>query len=114
MYAQSLPARELLNGDPVAATLFFWGPQLNSDDFAQKRDTGARSFVWPIYVALVAITWLVNYPGRLNPDLLGMLIQAQNIGELNDWHAPSVTWLLGSLFTPLLSQPAGRCWWNYY
>ena len=35
-----------------------------------------------------------------------MLIQAQNIGELNDWHAPSVTWLW-SLFTPLLGQPAG-------
>ena len=35
-----------------------------------------------------------------------MLTQAQNIGELNDWHAPSVTWLW-SLFTPLLGQPAG-------
>lgn len=62
--------------------------------------------MWPIYVALVAITWLVNYPGRLNPNSLDMLTQAQNMGELNDWHAPSVTWLW-SLFTPLLGQPAG-------
>jgi hypothetical protein len=79
---------------------------LNSDSFAEKRDSGAGRFVWPIYVALVATTWLVNYPGRINPDSLAMLWQAQHIGELNDWHAPSVTWLW-SLFTPLLGQPAG-------
>jgi hypothetical protein len=66
----------------------------------------SRRFNWTVYLALVLGAWLVNYPGRINPDTLDAITQAQNLGTLNDWQAPVVTWLL-SLFTPVLGQPAG-------
>lgn len=59
-----------------------------------------------LYLALVAVAWLVNWPGRLNPDSYDMLTQARDISTLTDWHAPIITWLW-SLFTPALGQPAG-------
>jgi len=64
----------------------------------------ARSF--PLYVVLVLVAWLVNWPGRLYPDSEDMLLQARDISSLNDWHPPVVTWLW-SLPTPMLGQPAG-------
>ena len=60
---------------------------------------------WRVYLALVLLAWLVNYPGRIGPDTLSQLTEAQNLGKLNDWHSPVVTWLF-SLFTPALGQPA--------
>ena len=71
-----------------------------------ERNLLAHRFRWVIYFGLVAIAWLVNYPGRLNPDSYDMLTQAQHVDTLNDWHSPAVIWLW-SLFTPLFGQPAG-------
>ena len=60
---------------------------------------------WRLYLALVLLAWLVNYPGRIESDTLSQLTEAQNLEKLNDWHSPVVTWLY-SLFTPALGQPA--------
>jgi hypothetical protein len=62
-------------------------------------------FSWPIYVVLVSLAWLVNFPGRLSSDTLDMITQGQYPVVLNDWQAPVVTWLY-SIFTPL-GQPSG-------
>jgi hypothetical protein len=61
--------------------------------------------VLAIYVGLVALTFSVNYPGRLTPDSLDMLTQAAHPEVLNDWHEPATIgfWLL---FAPILGQPA--------
>jgi hypothetical protein len=69
-------------------------------------DFQSPRFNWRVYAPLVLLAWLVNYPGRINPDTLSQLTEAQNIGKLGDWHSPVVTWLF-SLFTPVLGQPAG-------
>src|SRR5215469_4207299 len=61
---------------------------------------------WRVYLALVLLAWLVNYPGRIGSDTLSQLTEAQNLQKLNDWHSPVVTWLF-SLFTPALGQTAG-------
>jgi hypothetical protein len=66
----------------------------------------SQRFNWIVYLALVLVAWLVNYPGRLNPDTLDAITQSQNLGTLNDWQAPVVTWLF-AFFTPVLGQPAG-------
>jgi hypothetical protein len=63
-------------------------------------------FNWWVYLPLVLLAWFVNYPGRINPDTLSQLTEAQNIGKLSDCQAPVTTWLY-SLFTPALGQPAG-------
>jgi hypothetical protein len=63
-------------------------------------------FSWGVYLALVALAWLANYPGRINPDTLDQLTQARNLATLNDCQAPVLTWLY-SLFTPVLGQPSG-------
>jgi hypothetical protein len=60
---------------------------------------------WRLYLALVLLAWLVNYPGRIQSDTLSQLTEAQNLEKLSDWHSPVVTWLF-SLFTPALGQPA--------
>jgi hypothetical protein len=61
---------------------------------------------WAMYLGLVALTWVVNYPGRLTPDSLDMLVQAEYSFLRNDWHSVFLVWLW-SLSTPVFGQPAG-------
>jgi hypothetical protein len=76
-------------------------------DAAHKAISPAPSrFDWRVYLALVSLAWLINYPGRLNPDTLDQLTQARNLDKLGDCQAPVLTWLY-SLFAPVLGQPAG-------
>jgi hypothetical protein len=63
-------------------------------------------FSWPTYVALVLLAFLVNYPGRLDPDTIDMVTIGEYPSLLHDWHAPVLTWLY-SIFAPVLGQPAG-------
>jgi hypothetical protein len=57
-----------------------------------------------VWLVLVAVAFLINYPGRLTSDSYDMLIQARYPTYLNDWHAPTVTWLW-SLFQAFMPQP---------
>ena len=77
-----------------------------NNDAAIKLRASPSRFSWGVYLALVSLAWLVNYPGRVNPDTLDQLTQAGNLATLNDCQAPVLTWLY-SLFTPVLGQPAG-------
>lgn len=63
-------------------------------------------FSWIIYLCLVSLALLVNYPGRLNDDSIDMVNQGVNLDILTDWHAPILTFLY-TLFGPVLMQPAG-------
>ena len=58
-----------------------------------------------IYAGLVGLAFSVNYPGRLTPDSLDMLMRAAHPETLNNWHEPATIgfWLL---FAPVLGQPA--------
>ena len=58
-----------------------------------------------VYLALVAFSFLINYPGRLNPDSLDQLVQAVRPELLNDWHEPWTIYFWNSL-SPILGQPS--------
>lgn len=57
-----------------------------------------------VYALLVTVAWVVNFPGRLNPDSVDMLTQV-HINDYDDWHAPVVT-LIWSVFEPAMRQPS--------
>lgn len=72
---------------------------------SQTRRSIGKS-VFAVYAAFVAISYLVNYPGRAYPDSIGMLWAAADIQRLDSWHAPVVTFMYG-LLDPILGSPAG-------
>jgi hypothetical protein len=72
---------------------------------SQAQRSIGRS-VFAVYAGLVAVSYLVNYPGRAYPDTLGMLWAAADIQRLDDWHSPVVTFIYG-LLDPFLGSPAG-------
>jgi len=61
---------------------------------------------FPIYIGLVLIAVIVNFPGRLNPDTVSMMWQAANPTQLNTWHAPFATFVL-SFLNPAFGAPGG-------
>jgi hypothetical protein len=64
-----------------------------------------RSF-WILYLALVAIAFAANFPGRANSDTVGMFLEATDLIRLDDWHSPFITFVYGFL-GPLFGYPAG-------
>lgn len=58
-----------------------------------------------LFLFLLGAIWLVNYPGRVNPDSLEQLIGAAFPAHRTDWHSPIVAWLW-NVPAPLLGQPA--------
>jgi hypothetical protein len=58
-----------------------------------------------LFLFLLGAIWLVNYPGRVNPDSLEQLIGAAFPAYRTDWHSPIVAWLW-NVPAPLLGQPA--------
>jgi hypothetical protein len=64
-----------------------------------------RLWWWGLYLGFVAVAFFVNYPGRLYPDSLDMLTQAEHAELLNDWHGPITIWIW-KIFAPLFGQPA--------
>lgn len=59
-----------------------------NNNAAIKLRASPSRFSWGVYLALVSLAWLVNYPGRVNPDTLDQLTQAGNLATLNDWQPP--------------------------
>lgn len=59
-----------------------------------------------IYGCLMLLAILVNWPGRVFPDTVDMLWQAQNPEYVTDWHSPFITFLYGLLW-PLFGYPGG-------
>src|SRR5215813_8277108 len=59
-----------------------------------------------IYILGIAAAFVVNYPGRATPDVIDMLSQARDVGKINDWHSPAITFFYGFL-GPILGYPAG-------
>ena len=59
-----------------------------------------------IYLVLTVLAILVNWPGRVNPDTVDMLWQAQNPALMTDWHSPFITFSYGILW-PVFGYPGG-------
>jgi hypothetical protein len=73
-------------------------------DVSKRPGLTTRLGQLTVYVLLVAFAWVVNFPGRLNPDSVDMLTQV-HINDYDDWHAPVVT-LIWSVFEPVMRQPS--------
>jgi hypothetical protein len=59
-----------------------------------------------LYVSLVTLSIVVNYPGRPNTDTLVMLWEAHNVRDLGSWNSPFCTFFYG-LFGPIFGYPFG-------
>jgi hypothetical protein len=80
-----------------------WNESLQAD-LSNRQTLTTRLGQLTVYVLLVAVAWVVNFPGRLNPDSVDMLTQV-HIKEFDDWHAPVVT-LIWAVFEPVMRQPS--------
>ena len=76
--------------------------QLSTSNEAQLLPSSFRYF----YFSLCAIAIIANFPGRANPDTMGMIWEAKDATRIADWHAPFVTFIHNFL-SPLLGAPAG-------
>jgi hypothetical protein len=73
-------------------------------DVSNRQRLTTRSVQLAVYALLVSVAWVVNFPGRLNPDSVDMLTQV-HINDYDDWHAPVVTYIW-SLFELAMRQPS--------
>jgi hypothetical protein len=58
------------------------------------------------YLILTVLAVLVNWPGRVSPDTVDMLWQAQHPESITDWHSPFITFSY-SILWPLFGYPGG-------